>query len=178
MSQISPVALLVALVLNALSLTFTVGDQRPPTIYAEVLYRGDPGPAEVESFEAAGFDHVPIVEPVSRAPSPTMVTPTFGPPGPAVEGRQEGAFPRPADCTSEVRWSPTRPATALDLAQLLEQGHNEKTCKADRHSVGVSPAEQEVAQQNQTQFARHGDRVHTNRIPAGPRPKSVRMSRG
>lgn len=178
MSRLGPYALLLAFALNVMSVAVVADRQQGQHIDAEVRYRGAPGPAEVERFEAAGFDVAPTSAsaPGPREPSRATVTQTLSQLGSATTALHEGAFPVSAGCASGRQWAPEWPTMALGSAHLLEQGHHEQSCKGNHHPVGVVSADQKIAQQDQAQLAREHNRVHAIDLPASRPVKTVRMS--
>jgi len=165
-SQFAPIALAIVFALNVLSTAVAVDDQQLQVARLEFRYRGNPGPAEVERFEAAGFDAWPVPVSVPSGPSRAKVIQSLGELAPAAGKPRVGAFPVSPRCTSELRWLPARLPIRLISAQVFEQWDDKESCENNQHPGGMIPAEQEVAHQNQTQFAGHRDRIHTKQIPA------------
>ncbi len=157
MSEIAPIAVLVAFILNALSCAVAVDNAQMQLTYLEAGHREDPGPAQVDLPEAPADRVVliarPVRVPVDAGPSREVVMDRF---------KQLAAAPlRPhgavvafvAACVPAQ--PPSRPIGWASEALPLKQGNNEKPCQKHEKSVDTVSADQEVAPQNQSQFAGH-----------------------
>jgi hypothetical protein len=158
MSEMAPVAVVVAFVLNALSCAMAVDNAQMQVSYLEVGHREDPGPAQIDVREASGADDVVRIVRPARAttearPSREVVMDKFKQlsappvrPRPAVVAFVESCAPGGLP-GRQIRWgSETLP---------LKQRNDEQACEKHEKSVDAISAHQDVAPQNQTQLAGH-----------------------
>ena len=162
MSELNPLPVLIALVLNALSCAVAVDNAQMRVAYLEVGHRGSPGPAQIELLEAStAADRTQIA-----APAP--VTATSEPPRTTVLNqlkrlsaapvrRHDAATPVAPACRPAA-W-PTRPIGWASEALPFEHRDHEEPCQEDPEPVGAVPTDQKVAPQNKAQLASHRESV-------------------
>jgi hypothetical protein len=166
MSEMNPLAVLIAFILNALSCAVAVDNAQLHPAYLEAGHRGAPGRAEVDLFTATGSGQATrVVAPARVAayaaaetqPSRAAVLNQLKQ-LPTVPARPpDAAMPVTAGCRPAA-WR-ERPSRWPSEALPFEHRDNEEPCQQDQEAVGAVPADQEVAPQNQTQLAGHREYV-------------------
>jgi len=166
MSEMNPIAVLMAFVLNALSCAIAVDNAQMHLTYLEVGHRGAPGAAEVDLVEASTTpERMRVVAPARVAassatepePSRAAVLNQLKQLSASPVRRHDAATPVAPACQRKV-W-PMRSIGWASEALPFEHRDHEEPCQEDQESVGAVPADQEIAPQNQTQLAGHREYV-------------------
>jgi hypothetical protein len=161
MSEFAPVAVLIAFIMNALSCAVALDNAHMQLTYLEAGHRGNPGPAAVELDTSEADDLPPTVRPhwhtVDAAPAPAMVLHEFEQLAAPPARTHDAAVPYAQTCAPKP--IPLRPIGWTSESLPFEQRNHEKPCQEHEKSVDAVPAHQEVAPQNQTQFAGHREYV-------------------